>query len=260
MKDHHLETRHLADSDLLRLIDVRATANDIVRLRSHLHRCSRCTARFTSLRERTSHLSALIAQIEVPDGFPYPSMPETAAADRENRDAGNGWILVTRWIRAAAVFVLLLAPLLIIQPLRATVASWIGVRWTELATIFESPPSRVTTPAESNDAGSTIWFTVGEELLVTIDSPQSNGGLLLQPVRGSAGSVSVLGGSGDEILHVTEFSLRIQNSRESVGTYEIGLPSSVSRLQLRVGRYAPIILSTPEWEEGYTMSLQTPVR
>ena len=238
---------HLDDSALLHLVDGDASAWETDQWTKHVLACAGCAERLRVLRRRTDRLSHLLGEIELPADFRIPELPAAAARHSRRRPASRSvWSYAP--LRAAAVMVILVAPFLLVEPLRALVTDWVSDRWSQVATLFggrsdDAPPPAPAPPAE--ESGSTLWFTPTSPVFTNeFASPQSGGALELRSTAGTEGSLEVTDQGAGEVPILTESSLRVQNSSGSTAGYQVSVPTSVTRVEIRIGDAPPVVLSS----------------
>jgi hypothetical protein len=249
---------HLDDSSLLHLVDGDASAWETDQWTKHVLGCAECSDRLAILRRRTDRLTHLLADIELPADFRIPQLPASGRRPSVSRRSGRPiWSMGS--VRAAAVIVLLAAPFVLVEPLRALVADWVTDRWSQVAALFgdrsePAPPASETT-AEA-ESGSTLWFTpAGAVFSIELASRQSAGELDLRGAEGTEGSIEVVGGGAGEVPVLTESSLRVQNSTRSTADYRVSLPAAVERVEIRIADAPPVVLTREEIRAGRRISL-----
>jgi hypothetical protein len=224
---------HLDESELLHLIDRDAEVPDLRAWTAHAEECESCASALARLRRRAERFSTRLADLQLPADFRYPAAPRPGAAraplvlPARGRGAGG-------WQRAAAVILLLLAPLLLVEPVRAWVAERLGLHRPEASA--PAADGRAAAPGAPGEAsGSTVWFTpAAAELRVEILHAQAGGALVVRPAVGPEGSLEILGGAGETPL-LSEAGVTIRNEPGSVAGYELSVPPRVERVLLRVG-------------------------
>lgn len=258
---------HLEESDLLALVDGElAPMQRDVRL-AHVARCDDCATRLQTLRLRTSNFSRLLAGVELPEDFVFPRMPEpsrvipiTALAPRRS------WTQ-SAWARAAIIALVVIVPFATVAPLRAWVVDTLGAAWSEVRGIFggeddaSAPvaPAPATAPAaapaEEPASGATVFFTPAPGSFVLVVSERQAGGTLtLGRAEGSEGSAEVIGGAAETPL-VSETGIRILNAPGSVASYRVRLPSTVTRVRVRIGAAAPVEVTADELARGRVLEV-----
>jgi hypothetical protein len=260
---------HLEDTDLLALVDGElAPMERDVRL-LHVARCDDCAGRLQTLRLRTSSFSRLLAEVELPEDFVFPRLPEaspvipiTSLASRR-----TGWTR-SAWARAAMIALVVIVPFATVAPLRAWVVDRLGAAWSEVREIFgadddavapaAAPVQASPAPAEEPASGATVFFTPapGRFVLVVSES-QAAGTLTLGRAEGVEGSAEVVGGATETPL-VSESGIRILNAPGSTASYRVLLPSSVSSMRVRIGPAAPLEVTPADLARGRVIELGSP--
>jgi hypothetical protein len=262
------ETRHLDESDLLHLVDgdLPPMERDVYLL--HVAQCEACAEQLQTLRRRTSNLSALLAEVELPDDFVYPRMPERPATVHPLLPQRGGWMR-SGWARAAAVVLLVALPFAGVAPLRAWAMDRLGAAWSEVRGLFggdsdapaptpQPAPAPAAPAAPAETAGSTLFFTPsGARFALTIGSAQAGGSLTIGRAEGSEGTVEVTGGTSETPV-VSESSVRIENEAASTASYRVLLPPSVRTLTVRIGSASAVTLDAAVLAAGRTMDLSAP--
>ncbi|WP_420128608.1 anti-sigma factor family protein [Longimicrobium sp.] len=254
---------HLEDTDLLALVDGEfAPMERDVRL-AHVARCDDCAERLQALRLRTSNFSRLLADVELPEDFVFPRMPErprvipiTALPSRR-----TGWTQ-SAWARAAMIALVVIVPFAAVAPLRAWVADRLGVAWSEVFGGEEAPapaaPAPVQTPpapAEAPSSGATVFFTPAPgRFALVVSERQAAGTLTLGRAAGGEASAEVLGGDTETPL-VSDAGLRILNAPGSTASYRVLLPPSISSVRVRIGAGAPVEVTAEDLANGRVVEL-----
>lgn len=242
-------TPHLNDSELLHLIDSTASALELDRWSQHALACQECAARLETLRRRALHFAERVSAIELPADFRYPTFPSTARVRRAAFSRTSAGV----WLRAAAVFVVLLIPFLTVEPLRA----WVGERWAEIAILLGGGETPTAPPTRMAESSSKLWFTpVGERFVVEIESRQAGGSLILRTSEGPEGCLGITSGGGGETALVREQGLRIRNTQGSIASYTVALPRTLSQVKIRIGSDPPLVWSTDQLEVPTVFDLQ----
>lgn len=253
-----METPHLDDSDLLRLLDEEGSTWERGRCRAHLEACGSCAARFEVLSRRSIMVSARLSELDLPSDFVYPARPvrKSAAAPRH----GSGRVLPRNsGLRAAVLIGLFLLPLVAVQPVRAAVVEWLSDRWAELAALLEGQPPEAPLSIPQVESGATLWFgSTAEILVVELDTFQAAGELVMRTVDGAEGSLEVVGDARGETPVLSERGVRIRNTRASTVRYEVGVPTGVERVQVRIGGASFVVLTRQEISSGRVIELQPP--
>jgi hypothetical protein len=238
---------HLADGELLHLVDGDGSAPDAELWTRHASGCAECSLRLEQLRRRSARVSVLLEEIGPPPGFRHPVYPDR----RRHRSSP--------WMRAAAVFLLLAAAALTVSPpLRARVAEWIaGLRRSKTAAVWARRAQPATLMPPEAESGSTLWFTPAtSRIRVDVDSRQAAGELRLRTISGAEGTFEMRDARKAEMPLLTASGLRIRNSAGSAARYEVGVPRSVTEVRLRIGDEPPRILNAEDLREGRSVDLR----
>lgn len=236
---------HLDDGELLVLDDVAPTVSTAER--EHLASCTQCADRLRVLRQYSRSVSSLIAELELPDDFRYPSRP---AAPQVR--AVRPWWTQQQWRRAAAVL-FVIGSLAAVPPLRAWTIGWVARQVAALtgadrrdAPIATHPRAQGAPEAPAIDSGATLWFDAdGPELAVEIANSQASGTLTFLPSSRPMTGVDVVNGAG-ETPFVREHGVRLVNAKTSTASYRVAIPASVERIRVRIGDRPWLILGAGE--------------
>ncbi len=232
---------HPDDGDLIRLLDDELLSAEATRLRSHVDGCDTCRARLRGLTRRSERVTALLRSSgdAVP---PAPYVDDGAVSEIEPIDVGRAASAKSnapadKWLRAAAVLALLLAGGLFAPPVRA----WVTDRVEAAAAWFGDPA-----PVPASIGGTTLRVPArGPAITVHMVRPADGAVLLLRRAGGDAAVLEVPAPGGEVLLLPGGF--QIQDA--PAGTvYQLGLPVSVRRVQLRVDA-APLV-EIPVPDEG----------
>lgn len=247
---------HLDDSEILHLVDGDASAFELDRWTKHVLDCSACTARLERLQRRSAALSVRLAEVQPPEGFVYPTLPAGAAVRR--RPGPGRWAPGAARARAAALALLVLAPLVFVAPLRAWVTDRVSTAWEWAAALAGGEAPGEAAPEPEPAGSARLWFTpAGATLRIDFASPQRGGELLLRATEGPEGSLEILRGAGETPV-VTEGEVRILNTAASDATYLLSLPPSLRRVQVRVAGEEVASLTTDQIRGGARVELGTP--
>ncbi len=249
--DHELprEGAHLTDGELLFVAAERHDAahgtppdveDDTTReWTRHLDGCAQCGRRLAVLDRRARQVSALVGQIDLPPGFRYPALLPRRRPRADWLQAG--------WLRAAAVVLVVLAPLALVPPVRAWALGWASAQWTRIAlrrTLDRrtAGPARGRTAAPVRPTSSRIGFTPsGDELSIVLASRQVEGALVLTTTPAPEVAFEIVGGGGaTPLVHAS--GLRILNVVASRASYHVALPPAVRRVHVRVGARPPVVV------------------
>lgn len=251
---------HLDDSDLLALVDDEFTPMERdVRL-AHVARCHDCAARLQTLRLRTANFSRLLTDVQLPDDFVFPRLPQPSTVIPITSLPPRRTWMHSAWARAAVIALVVIVPFATVAPLRA----WVMERWsdvremlggTEAAPAPAAPAPRPAAPEPEPASGATVFFTPAPgQFVLDVSERQASGTLTLGRAEGSEGSAEVIGGATETPL-VSESGIRILNTPGSTASYRVILPSSVARVRVRVAGGAPIEVTADELAGGRVVNL-----
>ena len=215
-------TDHSEDGALIRFIDGEANAQERTAVETHTVDCPACATRLAELRRLSASLSAAFTAADVsPRRFVYPAVLRRSRRSRIPLTA------------AAAAVLLVVATIAVAAP---PVRAWIRARWVELrgATSQQrgSPP-----PTPQNARPTTVRF-VPRDASFTIElTGRQSGGVLTVDVSEDTIATAVLSGrSGEgEELVVLPMGLKIVNHTNTVASYVVRLPRTVTEVTVHVG-------------------------
>lgn len=225
---------HLDDGELM-VLDDAASASSAAE-REHLASCARCADRLRVLRTHSRRVSSLIAEVELPADFRYPSLP---AAPRVR--TVRPWWTQQNWRRAAAVL-FVIGSLAAVPPLRAWTVGWVARQIAALtgaggadAPAMTRPVAQPAPQAPPIDSGATLWFDAdGPELAVEVANRQATGTLTFAASTRPMTGIEVLHGAGETPL-VREHGVRLINRAASTASYRLSVPAGVQRIHVRIG-------------------------
>ncbi len=202
--------------------------------REHLAGCELCADRRRVLTRYSSRVSSLIAEVDLPAGFRYPTLPVAQRA----RSVRSSW--TERHWRRAAVVLFVVGSLAAVPQLRAWTVGWVARQIAALtgAGGRDTPrvaPGQGARQAPAIDSGATLWFDAdGSELAVEVANPQASGTLTFAPSTRPMTGVEIVNGEGETPL-VREHGVRIINGHGSTASYRLAVQASVQRIRVRVG-------------------------
>ena len=215
---------------------------------AHLDGCAECRERLGVLERRGRRLAARIAELDFPADFRRP----TLSAARP-RPSGAGWI------RAAAVLLVVIAPLLLVPPARAWALGWVRARWAQVTT-GRIAPATTQAPRAAVSADTTrsrIRFVpTTDEIAIEFAAQQARGALLLSATSETSVVFEVVDGTGDEVPLVHEGGLRVLNTPISGASYRVALPPATQRVRLLVGTRAPVLIERTQLERERRLTLR----
>ena len=206
------------------------------------------------LRQHSSRISSLIAEIELPADFRLPAAPQVRPV--------RPWWTQQRWQRAAAVL-LIIGSLAAVPPVRAWAIGWVAKQIAALtggsrrdAAPIAPPVAQNAPPANAIDSGATLWFDAeGAELAVEIVSPQASGTLTFSPSTRPMTGVEVVNGAGETPL-VREHGVRLINNSASTASYRLAVPATVLQIRVRIGDRPWQTFSRADVEAGRVVELR----
>lgn len=257
---------HLEDSDLLALVDQEFAPMDRDARLAHVARCGDCAARLQTLRLRTANFSRLVSEVELPEDFVFPRLPEPSRATPAIPLASRrrGWTH-SAWLRAAVIAGVVIIPFATVAPLRA----WVAEVWSEVRQLFggdgdaaapaaapTAAPAPSPAPAAREPAsGATVFFSPAPgRFVLVVPERQAAGTLTLGRAEGAEGSAEVIDGATETPL-VSEAGLRILNAPESTASYRVLLPSSITSVRVRIGTAPPLEVTADELASGRVLGL-----
>jgi hypothetical protein len=249
---------HLDDGELLMLDDAASSSASSADAREHLAGCTRCADRLRVLKQHSRRISSLIAEIDLPADFRYPTLPATPQVR-----AIHPWWTQRRWQRAAAVL-LVIGSLAAVPPVRAWTVAWVAKQIAALTGASRRDAAPVTPTVVQDapqaappiDSGATLWFDAqGTELTIEVASPQASGTLTFSPSTRPMVGVEVVSGAGETPL-VREHGVRLINSTASTASYRLAVPSGVQQVRVRIGDEAWRTFTRADVEAGRAIELR----
>ena len=222
---------HVDTETLTRIIDGEPLENEREAV-AHAGACPTCRARIDVLRTRRARLTDLLTATDAPP----VELPDVGAimALAESRTAGRVARLTPRRPGRRAIVVgafILSGAALAAQP----VTRWVMARWRGNAAA--EPLARATAPvARPTVAPASVAFVPqGGGIAIRFDAVPASGTLTLRRDTGARVSASVTSGGRDEGFIVLPNGLGVRNTATSVASYEVVVPASVDRVQVRIG-------------------------
>ncbi|HUQ80970.1 MAG TPA: hypothetical protein VM076_07535 [Gemmatimonadaceae bacterium] len=229
-----LESRtdpHADAETLTRLIDGQPLEGERDAV-AHAGACETCQARIEVLRQRRARLTDLLMAT---DASPIP-LPDvgTVMMLAQSRTEGRAVRLTPRRPGRRAMIVgafIVSGAALAAQP----VTRWVMARWRDSAA--SEPQIRSTVPvAPPNASPASIAFVPQtSEIVIGFDAVPASGTLMLRRGAGTRVSASITSGAREEGFIVLPNGVGVRNSATSVASYEVVIPASVDRVQVRIG-------------------------
>lgn len=217
---------HLSDADLVRHLDLEGEAAERARREEHVRSCDECAARVRLLGVRSETIASWLERTDPP--LPAGSAPEAwaagraapAGAERARTDA------LRPWLRAAAIILLIAAPLAALQPVREWVVERMG--------LAEETAAPAMSAAEAADP-SVIRFTPAPGLF-TVRIAEPAAGAILAIGRTGGEEAVLRGASGGEAPVVSEAALRLAGGASATSRlYDLRVPAVVEEVRVIVG-------------------------
>ena len=247
---------HLRADELLRLIDRAADTAERTRWERHLGVCTRCAGEAALLRDdalllRTSLLNANYEAALRPR--PDFATIRAAHARRSHRRIPLAWSATPAWLRAAAVLLVVAAPVAAVPSLRAWLLQNIGI-----TNVDERAPAL--TPAEHSDqppqTSSPVYFQpAAGTFMVQLDAVPVGGELRVSASPRSDAMLVIENARGEQPVY-SEATLRVRNSSASSATYLLQLPASVRTLEIRIGSAVVATIDAAGIAAGTTIPLR----
>jgi hypothetical protein len=223
-------TPHLGDDELLRLIDDDGDAAWRAPRDQHLAGCPTCAHEIELLAGDAATVRSWLDRAAFEDApvrgaATGPAAQPAPARQRMPDPRSNPWRSGSPWLRAAAVILLIAAPVAALPGLRG----WI----TDIVTgeAGDATVRTMSAPATAEHTAVIRFVPDVATFAVDIDVRQADGVLT---IRGGAGSEAVLTGVDDALPVVSAAALRIHNDAGSQASYALELPATVSRVVVRI--------------------------
>jgi hypothetical protein len=250
--------RHLQDAVLLRLLDGEHSLGEDHAWSAHVGACTRCAAALAQLRDdaatvrgwldRAAFEDALPPAAALPHGHPLAHAPAHGAAEHAGgvratdhhrrsgaRRSTRSWHDTAPWLRAAAILLLIAAPVAAIPAVREFVTG-------AIAELRGDPQVVAPVSAPLTTAPSIIRFQpAGGEFLVRIDAAQAAGTLRILPAAGREAVLQLHdGGVAGPVIAADAVHLR--NTAEATDSYVLYLPPTVTQVTVLIdGRTVAVL-------------------
>jgi hypothetical protein len=250
---------HLDDGVLVQLLDGEQCAGEQKRWSAHVAECARCAAALAQLRDDAATVRGWLDRAAFEDALPPAAVTVHGAAvvpahaglqadcavpdrtgswgsvDRTMPRAPRRWQDTAPWLRAAAILLLIAAPVAAIPAVREYVTGAIAeLRGVPHHTIPASQPVR--------SAPSTIRFQpAGGEFLVRVDAAQATGTLRILPAAGRE-AVLVIDDGGVAGPVIAADAVHLRNAAAATGSYVLYLPPTVTRVTVLIGGRTAAVL------------------
>lgn len=204
--------RHLSDGDLLRYIDGDAAGDDRQRWHGHIEECTRCAEAVRSLERDSRLLNDWLDRASFEAGSPRPRSGPLAT-----------------WAQAAAILVLMAAPVAAIPAVR----SWVVERVVrgERSAVAELPT------ATAADESAVLRFAPAAGEFEVRFGPEVQGSISIHRSMGPEAMLTSSGGEPEAV--VSPSRLQIRNPQP--GQYQLHLPDGTTAVRIRIGdRTVPV--------------------
>jgi len=211
-------TDHVNDGDLVRLLD-EGPEGQLISALQHVTSCADCSTRLESLRKRGQRMTTLLNDTDPP--VPRFHLP----APSRNRA-----------LAAAAVLTLVLGGSLSVQPLRA----WIIAQGravfgrSESVTPDGMTVTNVVTPTPDAGVTSVSFSPRDTVLVIEVMTWQRRGGLVIRAGGTAEITAATVEPNDEDGFVVLPNGLRIENTDRSIATYQVTVPRSILRVNVRV--------------------------
>lgn len=245
MNDNTTSLAHLGDAEIMRLLDGDDPA-EAARSELHVLSCVRCADQVAALRKDAATVRAWLDRAafedEVRRGPLMPAPVQPAGRTRRAHAAAP-------WLRAAAVLLLLAAPVAAVPALRQLLVDTIAdLRGGDRADV-----EAVTATAAE---GTTVRFVPdGGDFVVRFDEPQPAGTLRLGYSASEEAVLRVSGDAGEGPV-VSAQSVHVRNATGSAASYLLEVPAAITRLRIQVAGRMTAVLEAAELRAG----VELPVR
>jgi hypothetical protein len=222
------------DGLLVRYLDGELDATERQRLDAAIAHDVALAQRLVTLRHRSGTLRSLLQQTDVPFDAPGVRSIETA------RSVSN---TPRRWLRAAAILLLLGGAVAAVPPLRAWVVTQVQ-RVTGALPDMEPPP----TASEPLDRFATSFTTSASTIDIEITSAQAGGRLIvrIEDVESASAEVRRPRDEGEGVTWLPTGTLRITSAPASTAEYDIVVPRAVDSVRVRLPGAQPVVYATSD--------------
>lgn len=231
------EARHLSESEIVRHLDGEGDQAEDDRRQRHLRTCEACAERLRTAERESAAVTAWLERTDT------QYRPGTVPEARRRVPAGQAWL------KAAAVVLLVTAPLAALPPVRQWVAEQVGLG---------SDPVERQEPEPAQTLRLALRFTpAAGTFTVRLDKAVPGAQLTVERSEGAEAILEGVEGVGREGSGpvITEDQLRLPSSPLAAPVrYRLRLPQTVRAVQLVVdGRVTPI--PGASIDQGATLSL-----
>lgn len=241
---------HLSEPDLLRHIDREGDQAEQTRRDTHLRGCPACAERLVAIRRQSGAVSAWLARTDPADTRPDAVAPVRTELPRPRRALAAGsraTTAATPWLRAAAIILLLAAPLAALPPVR----QWITERVR--ATGVESAPATVAGELETADPPVIRFSPAPGTFTIRVEGAAAAGTLALARSEGPDAVLRSAGAAAPPV--VADDVLRLTAAPPPADPrYELRVPPSVEAVRLVLER-GTVLVPAAALDAGTTLAL-----
>jgi hypothetical protein len=251
---------HLGDDELLRLMDRDGDAGWLSAMHGHVQRCDRCARELDALSGDALFVRGWLEAAAFEADLPPAGLHAAA-----RRDTGRGSHSPARtvsfwpesaWLRAAAVLLVMAAPVAALPELR----EWIATAVTGSAEPAAEGFRTMDAPAAAHEAPVIRFAPVGAAFSVAVDVPQAAGVLHVRQVaEGDEAVFEAIPAAGSPlpVPVVAESSLRLRNSAGTSASYSLLVPAGISRVDVSVGGVTVASISGAALRDGVEVPLRS---
>jgi hypothetical protein len=252
---------HLDEVELLRLIDEDGDEQWRADKERHITGCQQCARELEKLAADGALVREWLGNAAFEADLPpaqhrSPAAPASAQVRRPagTQQSSRGYWLQSTWLRAAAILLMIAAPVAAIPGLRA---------WISDAVTGGAPPAEVRTlafPPDVADEAAIVRFVPQPGVfVVAVDAPQRDGVLhVRRTLTGQEAILETAPQPGDPVTEpvFAETSLRLRNAPESASSYVLVLPPSVTTVSITIAGAEITRLSGTTLEAGTAVPLR----
>jgi anti-sigma factor RsiW len=214
---------HLSDGQLVRALDADGSEPERRAWERHLARCGRCARALDEIREESDLVSAWLRRAAFEEtSAPAPALPFPAQSDADGRLRPRHRTRAAPWLRAAAILVLLAAPVAAIPAAR----SWI-VR--QVAGTGDPAPTAApaAAPAVRPDRPTVLRFVPAAGALTVRFERGASGALALEPAGGVEAELHGVGGANEATISASRVRIL-----DAAGRFRLRVPDAVTTVRV----------------------------
>lgn len=213
--------RHLSDAEMVRYVDHEAGGDESARWERHVEECRQCQDALRTVRNESRLVSEWLERAAFEAGG--PTLPRRAAGPAARLPRRSR---LAPWLRAAALFILLAAPLAAFPGVRA----WVAERVVGTTTGVTQEDGVAATPG----APTVLRFVPAPGAFVVRFDPASEGVITIE--RSAEPEAELRADGGEPEATVSASLLRIRNPDSA--RYRLRLPDATTGVWVMVGERA----------------------